>query len=169
VTATIKTHNQNQGHAWHDLGALTRSPNVQRSGKDKHHSRVREAKRQRNDFLPPLQLSSRSISGSSVGRELSHAQATRPSAIWTTLHPRGSLFACKLGRVLVSCERDRSRRGRRRVFLRHATRERSLRPSSKSASSANPLGRTHSFNYSRTAARIIFTSRRPCSSPPRSS
>jgi hypothetical protein len=26
VTATVRTHNQNQGHAWHDLGALTRSP-----------------------------------------------------------------------------------------------------------------------------------------------
>jgi hypothetical protein len=28
VTATVRTHNQNQGHAWHDLGAHTRSPNV---------------------------------------------------------------------------------------------------------------------------------------------
>jgi hypothetical protein len=48
VTATVRTHNQNQGHAWQDLGAQARSPDVQRSGKDKHHM-VREAKRQPNN------------------------------------------------------------------------------------------------------------------------
>jgi hypothetical protein len=48
MTATVTEHtDQNQGHAWHDLGAQTRLPNVQRSGKDKHHM-VREVKRQPN-------------------------------------------------------------------------------------------------------------------------